>query len=117
MIEVSREERVYYLLQLSALYAVFVPKLHGAPTKCHQVTTVVVCFFFFLLNYSQECFLKRAISAPRLCLTLGLHAHTPRAYERTRTHAKHTHKTQFGEVACLSTCANQSVESNLSGNL
>lgn len=30
----------------------FVPKLHGAPTKRHQVTTVVVCFF----NYSRNAF-------------------------------------------------------------
>lgn len=36
----------------------FVPKLHGAPTKRHQVRTVVVCsfFFFFFLIIARDAF-------------------------------------------------------------
>lgn len=45
------EPRGASVLSFAAVSTVrgFVPKLHGAPTKCHQVTTVVVCVFFLFL--------------------------------------------------------------------
>lgn len=86
-IEVSCEERVHYLLQLSAMLAVLCQSSTGLPLNAIRLGLWLFAFFFFF-NYSEGCFLKRAISTSRLPLALGLHTQAAvAASQRTHKHA------------------------------
>lgn len=82
-IEVSCEERVHYLLQLSAMLAVLCQSSTGLPLNAIRLGLWLFAFFFF--NYSEGCFLKHAISTSRFPPALGLQA-AAAASQRTHKH-------------------------------
>lgn len=111
MIEVSREERVYYLLQLSALFAVLCRSSTGLPLNAIRLRLWLFAFLIIAGMLFEACD-KHSTTPPSLwgCM------HTQQRRKHTRRHAK-TYTNPVWVVVSLTTCANQSVESNLSGNL
>ncbi len=114
MIEVSWEERVYYLLQLSALFAVLCRSSTGLPLNAIRLRLWLFAFLIIAGMLFEACD-KRSTTPPHSGVACT-HSSTA-VHSQTRTQTCKTYTNPVWVVVSLTTCANQSVESNLSGNL
>lgn len=99
---------MYYLLQLSALFAVLCRSSAGLPLNAIRLRLWLFAFLIIAGMLFEACD-KHSTTPPYSGVACTHRAPTKQACK--------TYTTPVWVVVCLTTCANQSVESNLSGNL